>query len=113
MISISLRAIWMLFFLSLPLLVKPQQPSTKSFELPNKVVYKLLIDKKGFLWIANDFGVTRYDGINFTTFSNPNQISLAATGLLEDQQGRIWFSNFSGQIFYIENNIMHLLEAFN
>lgn len=103
----------MLFFLSLPLLVKPQQPNTKSFDLPNKDIYKLLIDKKGFLWIANDFGVTRYDGINFTSFSNPKQNSLAATGLLEDQQGRIWFSNFSGQIFYIENDIMHLLEAFN
>lgn len=93
--------------------VRAQQPSFTSLDLPGKEVYKLLIDKKGFLWIANDFGVSRYDGIQFIHFSNPQQNSLAATGLLEDEQGRIWFTNFTGQIFYIENDIMNLLSSYN
>jgi len=76
-------------------------------------IYDLLIDKRGFLWVANDLGVFRYDGLNFVAFSNPNQASLAATGLVEDNQGRIWFNNFSGQIFYIENEVMKLLDSYN
>ncbi|MFB9845335.1 sensor histidine kinase [Mucilaginibacter ginsenosidivorans] len=75
-------------------------------------VYDLLTDSKGFLWIAHDAGISKYDGISFTNFSNPQQASLATTNLLEDKLGRIWFINFTGQIFYIENGHMTLLKAY-
>jgi signal transduction histidine kinase/ligand-binding sensor domain-containing protein len=75
-------------------------------------VYDLLTDSKGFLWIAHDAGISKYDGISFTNFSNPQQASLATTNLLEDKLGRIWFINFTGQIFYIENGHMTLLDAY-
>ncbi|HJP64559.1 MAG TPA: ATP-binding protein [Mucilaginibacter sp.] len=75
-------------------------------------VYDLLTDSKGFLWVAHNGGVSKYDGVSFTNFSNPQQSSLGTTNLLEDRHGRIWCINFTGQIFYIENGHMTLLSAY-
>lgn len=80
---------------------------------PSRQVYDLLIDKKGFLWIGHELGISRFDGTSFTHFSNPFQASLSVTDLVEDKQGRIWCHNFSAQVFYIENERMNLLEAYD
>lgn len=80
---------------------------------PSQQVYDLLVDRKGFLWIAHELGITRYDGLSFTNFSNPQQASLAITDLIEDRFGRIWCHNFSSQVFYIENERLHWLQAYD
>jgi len=80
---------------------------------PTKEIYDLHIDRHGFLWIASDFGVARYDGVNYTHFSHPRQISLGCTNLLEDSYGRIWFNNFNGQIFYIDHETVTLLDSYH
>lgn len=87
-------------------LVKP------SFEISTRIIYDLLIDNHGFLWIATDLGVSRFDGVGVVSFATPEQSSLAANNLCQDKEGRIWFSNFTGQIFYIQNEQMHLLKAY-
>jgi signal transduction histidine kinase/ligand-binding sensor domain-containing protein len=81
--------------------------------VPTNEIYDLHVDSKGFLWVAHDLGITRYDGIHFTHYSIPQQASLAMTDLCEDRQGRLWFHNFSGQVFYIENGQMHLFAPYN
>jgi signal transduction histidine kinase len=73
----------------------------------------LHVDRHGFIWIASDYGISRYDGINFTHFSHPRQISLGCTNLLEDSYGRIWFNNFNGQIFYIDHETVTLVESYD
>jgi signal transduction histidine kinase len=83
----------------------PNQPSSEA--------YDLLKDRNGYIWVAHEFGVSRYDGANFISLRHPRQNSVALTGLIEDKNGRIWCHNFSGQIFYIENLQLHLLEAYN
>lgn len=83
----------------------PNQPSSEA--------YDLLKDRNGYIWVAHEFGVSRYDGVNFISLRHPRQNSVALTGLIEDKDGRIWCHNFSGQIFYIENLQLHLLEAYN
>jgi signal transduction histidine kinase/ligand-binding sensor domain-containing protein len=80
---------------------------------PSKEIYDLLQDKKGFIWIADELGVRRYDGVTFTSFTHPQQSSLSMTDLAEDKQGRIWCHNFNGQIFYIEHEQMYLLNSYN
>lgn len=88
-------------------------PIQPAFDSHTKEIYDLLVDKHGFLWIANDFGVARYDGINCVYYSSPHQISLGCTDLVEDNYGRIWFHNFNGQIFYIKNETVTLLTSYN
>jgi signal transduction histidine kinase len=94
--------------------LKAQDTQIKpAFDFPTKEIYDLHVDKHGFLWIASDYGVARYDGINTVHFSSPLQISLGCTNLLEDNYGRIWFNNFNGQIFYIDHETVTLVESYN
>jgi sensor histidine kinase YesM len=80
--------------------------------LPTKEVYQILVDKKGFIWIAHELGVSRYDGIKFTSYSHPEQIGLSLFDLLEDEKGRIWCHNLNNQIFYVENEQIFLLRDY-
>ncbi|MBS1526565.1 MAG: hypothetical protein JST19_12995 [Bacteroidetes bacterium] len=90
-----------------------QQSQLKNIPgLPSKEIYDLYTDSKGFLWISHNAGISKYDGISFTNFSSQQQSSLSTTGIIEDRFGRIWFNNFTGQIFYIENGHMTRLDAY-
>lgn len=37
--------------------------------LPSQVVYNILEDQDGFLWICTDAGISRFDGNNFRNFT--------------------------------------------
>ena len=80
--------------------------------LPTKELNDLLVDKRGYLWIAHDLGISRFDGLNFIHFSHPGQSSLSMSDITEDNEGRIWCHNLSGQIFYIEKGKLILLKEY-
>jgi ligand-binding sensor domain-containing protein len=72
--------------------------------LPSNSCYFTLQDKKGYIWVATDAGVSRFDGKVFETFSiddglPDNQI----VKLHEDHRGRIWLSALNGQLSYFYN----------
>lgn len=81
--------------------------------LPTNELYDLHIDRKGYLWIAHGLGISRFDGQNFVSYTHPAQINLRTTDIIEDKHGRIWYHNFSGQVFYIENGKTRLLESYD
>ncbi len=63
--------------------------------LSQGMVFDLLQDVEGFIWIATKNGLNRYDGYGFKVFSNDpyNQHSLSSNTiveLFEDSKGRIW-----------------------
>lgn len=65
--------------------------------LPSNNCFYMLQDQKGFIWIATDAGVSRFDGAVFENFSvddglPDNQI----LQLREDSKGRIWFMALNG-----------------
>ena len=54
-----------------------RQNITTSEGLPSNTVYDLIQDKNGFIWLATNEGVTRYDGLNFKEFkSKPMQLNI-------------------------------------
>ncbi|QNK61431.1 histidine kinase [Pedobacter sp. PAMC26386] len=76
--------------------------------LPSNSCYYLIQDKKGYIWVASDAGVSRFDGKIFETFSvddglPDNQI----IRLNEDRSGRIWFSALNGQLSYFLNGVIY------
>ncbi|SOD11342.1 sensor histidine kinase [Pedobacter xixiisoli] len=76
--------------------------------LPSNNCYYTLQDQKGFIWIATDAGVSRFDGAVFENFSvddglPDNQI----LQLREDSKGRIWFMALNGQLSYFLNGKIH------
>jgi len=69
--------------------------------LPSNNCYFTLQDQKGYIWVASDAGVSRFDGKVFENFSiddglPDNQI----IRLNEDRSGKIWFSALNGQMSY-------------
>lgn len=78
--------------------------------LPSNAVYDIFQDSKGFIWIANNEGLTRYDGFEFRTYINPNQTSRSGNQIEEDRYGRIWYKNFDGYLYYVEHDSLKSLK---
>lgn len=76
------------YMLAAPLL----QPLTPDQNLSQGSVNDLLLDRQGFLWVATDAGLNRYDGYkNLVIGADSAQIqSLAFTKLLLDTKQRLW-----------------------
>ncbi len=84
---------------------------TEKDGLPDIEFYDLIEDKEGFIWLAADKGLFRYDGKEFKNYTHPNKINLSVFGLKFDEQGRLWCNNIAGQFFYVENDKLHLFEV--
>ena len=95
------------FWLVCPLLV-PAQSSYFPFEnftsrdqFPDSYISGILQDRRGFIWIASNEGLTRYDGISFEVYKhdNNNQHSLAdnnINAIVMDHDGIIWVATKNG-----------------
>ncbi len=114
-----MRLIVAIFLLLLPGLAALAQPLlpvylhyTVEDGLPSSETYMVLQDSKGYIWLATDRGVARYDGHEFKVFSSQDGLSdNSVLGLHEDYRGRIWFFTYSTQIFYYENGKIHASPA--
>ena len=81
--------------------------------LPSNLCFYTLQDKKGFLWVATDAGVSRFDGAVFENFTiedglPDNQI----LQLHEDSNGRLWFLAFNGQLSFFQHGKIYNKENF-
>ena len=76
--------------------------------LPDNEIYEIREDHKGFVWIASNKGLIRYDGTEFVKFAHPDQRGLSVFEPFVDDDNRVWCMNISGQIFYVENEKMNL-----
>jgi hypothetical protein len=79
--------------------------------LPSNTVFQVFQDTKGYIWIAHQDGLSRYDGFEFLNYSSPYQNSRAGSFITEDVKGRIWYENFDGHLFYVENNSLNYFSA--
>ncbi|MFQ5568613.1 MAG: two-component regulator propeller domain-containing protein [Rhodothermales bacterium] len=59
---------------------------------------RLLIDGKGNVWASGDHGLSRWDGVSWTTFTTEQGLaSNEPYYLAEDHDGRLWFGYHSSQ----------------
>nr|MBA3705456.1 hypothetical protein [Bacteroidota bacterium] len=80
--------------------------------LPSSETYDILQDSKGYIWIATDMGVSRYNGYEFQNFSTKEGLpDNTIFGFHEDWKGRIWFRSFSGKIGYYLNDTIQVIAA--
>ena len=92
--------------------LQAQQPYYRHYTvndgLASSTVYKIIQDRKCFIWIATENGAQRFDGKTFETFSKENGLlDNTILDLFEDSKGRIWFLSLSGQIAYYDNGNIH------
>lgn len=66
--------------------------------LPSDYVNSMYQDRKGYIWIATDKGICRYNGVKYEYFSTDNGLpdNMAYT-FFEDQQNRIWIKCYGGK----------------
>ncbi|AUP77924.1 ligand-binding sensor domain-containing protein [Flavivirga eckloniae] len=81
--------------------------------LPDTEFYDMIIDRNGFIWLAANKGLYRYDGQEFKNYTNPEKRSLSVFGLLEDDKGTIWCNNLGGQIFFVKNDSLKIFIDIN
>jgi len=62
---------------------------TEKDGLPDIEFYDIIEDKDGFIWLAADKGLFRYDGKEFKHYTHPNKRGLSVFGLKFDKQGRL------------------------
>jgi len=71
-------------------------------------------DKTGFLWIATEAGVARYNGADFRVFnrsSSPEMYSERMLFLLRTKDGRIYTSDETGDLFFVMQNKLQSVGA--
>ncbi len=100
-------------FLSISFISEAQMARlyTSGSGLPNSKIYNISQDTDGFIWISTENGLSRFDGMSFTTFKNSKEdagntvASDFVLELFEDSNGTYWVGTSAGlQIFDMEYN---------
>ena len=63
--------------------------------LPSNSIYRAILDNHGFLWIATDNGLAKFDGKNFKTYTTAQGLpDNELTDIFIDSSNRIWVTPF-------------------
>ncbi|NHN26653.1 histidine kinase [Flavobacterium jejuense] len=81
---------------------------TEKEGLPDVEFYDIVEDTNGFIWLAADKGLYRFDGKEYVSYSNKEKRGLSVFGLKFDNQNQLWCNNISGQFFYLKDNKLEL-----
>ncbi len=90
------------------LILKPGNAQNYQFQrydtqsgLSNNIIYDVYQDSYGFIWIATENGLNRFDGISFETFyHSPDDTTTISSNhvrsMAEDYNGTLWGGTFNG-----------------
>lgn len=94
-----------------PAILVGQNPGSYSFNEQYgwdvETVYDILEDSEGMFWFGTSEGLFRFDGQEFYNYSLLGY-QQEYSSLKIDPEGRIWFKNFTGQLFYLQDDSVHL-----
>lgn len=91
-----------------------QDPIFKPYQIEDGLLsdetHFTLSDSKGYIWIASDAGINKFDGHSFKSFTEMDGLPESTVlRLYEDRKGRLWFSTLSSYVGYIEKDIVHVI----
>ena len=79
--------------------------------LPSSGIFDMLQDGEGYLWFATGYGICRYDGYEFKTYTTKDGLAENSNVIaFLDYRGRPWFSGYSGRISYYENGTVKTIK---
>lgn len=90
---------------AVPIFGFSQEPQYKNYNttngLPSNQVYNLIQDKNGYLWIASDRGIIRYDGYNFESYDQSDGLTGNTIFWFHPQDnGNIFCPTYTNRWFY-------------
>lgn len=72
---------------------------------PQSITRNMLQSNKGDIWLASWEGIMRYDGNNFTNFTNKAGLRrFHAFAALEDHKGNLWFTTIGAGVYRFDGN---------
>ncbi len=79
------------------------EPITTNNSLPHQTIYRILQDKKGFIWFGTRRGLLRYDGYACRAFdemmgNTDDFLAKEIHALMEDSKGNLWVGTYSGDV---------------
>ncbi len=73
--------------------------------LPSNTVYSIVQDHEGYIWMATETGVTRFDGIKITNYTPKDGLpSSEILKLFVDSRGIIWMVCYSGEVAFYRDH---------
>ena len=78
-----------------------QQSWSTDDGLPQNSVHAILQTHDGFLWVATEGGLARFDGVNFRVFRQVSEHAFASDDiscLAEDSRGALWIGTADGLV---------------
>lgn len=78
--------------------------------LPSNSIYDIFQDQQGFRWFATGKGLSRFDGNYTKTYTADFQTGKSGSNISQDKYGRIWYENFDGYLYYVENQTLKALK---
>jgi signal transduction histidine kinase/ligand-binding sensor domain-containing protein len=81
--------------------------------LPQNTVHVVLQTRDGFIWLATEAGLVRFDSVKFTVFTHKDTPQLGSDviyNLLEDRSGALWIATSSGVTRYRNGGFQSLSE---
>lgn len=103
----SIKCLITLLLLALPISLFSQTGTyfSANGQLSSSLINRLYQDKKGFIWIATEFGLNKFDGMHFTNYKHIDNDSTSLINdyvrtMLEDSQHNIWIGGIGGLMLY-------------
>lgn len=105
--AIFIKILKLCCLLCLPLSLFAQPQNYKKFTitdgLPSNYIYRAIEDNNGYLWIATDAGVARYDGKSFQIFTTDHGLpDNEVLNIAKEVNGRIWVNCFKQKPAYFD-----------
>jgi signal transduction histidine kinase/ligand-binding sensor domain-containing protein len=78
--------------------------------LPQNSVHRIFQSQDGYIWIATEDGVARFDGIDFKIFNHENTPAFTSNDtccLAQDSTGTLWIGTSDGLVQYAAGTFRH------
>jgi hypothetical protein len=72
--------------------------------LPDRTVYDVIQGRDGYIWLATDRGICRFDGYEFWLPPGPPESIGSAFHLKEDSRGRIWYHLIDATLWHFDGD---------
>ncbi|MFZ5983130.1 MAG: ligand-binding sensor domain-containing diguanylate cyclase [Acidobacteriota bacterium] len=82
--------------------------------LPQNSVTAILQDRTGYLWLATQEGIVRFDGVSFTVFDKWNTPAIVRNNIRDvclDASGTLWAGTNGGGLLRMENGAFTVLDS--
>src|SRR6185312_3877197 len=73
-------------------------------------VHQIFQSRDGYIWIATEDGIARFDGIDFKVFNHENTAAFTSSDtccIVEDAAGALWVGTSDGVVEYAKDTFRH------